>query len=52
MTLREVRLSVGDGQITSSLVLRQLTGDLVLVITSGRHRVDSALVALAAGSPC
>ena len=42
-------LGVEVGQIASSLVFRLPTGDPVLVITSGRHRVDPSLVARALG---
>lgn len=42
-------LGVAVGQIASSLVFVVATGDPVLVITSGRHRVDPVLVASALG---
>ncbi len=38
-------LGITVGQIASSLVFRREGGEPVLVITSGRHRVDVALVA-------
>ncbi|HVB70456.1 MAG TPA: YbaK/EbsC family protein, partial [Acidimicrobiales bacterium] len=38
-------LGVDVGQIASSLVFTLPSGDPVLVITSGRHRVDAQLVA-------
>ncbi len=42
-------LGVDVGQIASSLVFTLPSGDPVLVITSGRHRVDPQLVADALG---
>lgn len=44
-------LGVSVGQIASSLVFRHVNGEPVLVITSGRHRVDAALVASSLGVP-
>jgi prolyl-tRNA editing enzyme YbaK/EbsC (Cys-tRNA(Pro) deacylase) len=38
-------LGIETGQIASSIVFRLLTGEALLVITSGRHRVDTQLVA-------
>jgi prolyl-tRNA editing enzyme YbaK/EbsC (Cys-tRNA(Pro) deacylase) len=38
-------LGVAVGQIASSLVFRLPNGDPILVVTSGRHRVDTDLVA-------
>lgn len=40
-------LGIAVGQIASSLIFKLSDGDVVLIITSGRHRVDSALVAQA-----
>ncbi|MFI5035565.1 MAG: YbaK/EbsC family protein [Acidimicrobiales bacterium] len=42
-------LGVAVGQIASSLVFALPNGDPLLVITSGRHRVDAVRVALALG---
>jgi prolyl-tRNA editing enzyme YbaK/EbsC (Cys-tRNA(Pro) deacylase) len=38
-------LGIAVGQIASSLVFRLPNGDPILVVTSGRHRVDTNLVA-------
>ena len=38
-------LGIEVGQIASSLIFRLQSGNPLLIITSGRHRVDTALVA-------
>jgi len=38
-------LGIEVGQIASSLIFRLASGNPLLIITSGRHRVDTALVA-------
>ena len=37
-------LGIAVGQIASSLIFKLSDGSVVLIITSGRHRVDTALV--------
>ena len=40
-------LGIAVGQIASSLIFKLNDGSVVLIITSGRHRVDTAIVAQA-----
>jgi len=42
-------LGIEVGQIASSLIFRLPSGNPLLIITSGRHRVDTALVAKSLG---
>lgn len=42
-------LGITVGQIASSLIFTTPSGQVILVITSGRHRVETDLVAQAAG---
>ena len=44
-------LGIEVGQIASSLVFKLPSGNPLLIITSGRHRVDTALVAKNLGAP-
>jgi prolyl-tRNA editing enzyme YbaK/EbsC (Cys-tRNA(Pro) deacylase) len=43
-------LDIEVGQIASSLIFRLPDGDPILIITSGRHRVDTSLVAKQLGA--
>jgi prolyl-tRNA editing enzyme YbaK/EbsC (Cys-tRNA(Pro) deacylase) len=42
-------LGIEVGQIASSLIFKSPDGKVILIITSGRHRVDTNLVATALG---
>ena len=44
-------LGIEVGQIASSLIFKMPSGDPLLIITSGRHRVDTDLVAKSLGIP-
>ena len=44
-------LGIEVGQIASSLIFKLPSGNPLLIITSGRHRVDTALVAKNLGAP-
>jgi prolyl-tRNA editing enzyme YbaK/EbsC (Cys-tRNA(Pro) deacylase) len=44
-------LGIEVGQIASSLIFKLPSGNPLLIITSGRHRVDTALVAKNLGIP-
>ncbi len=44
-------LGIEVGQIASSLIFKMPSGNPLLIITSGRHRVDTVLVAKSLGIP-